>query len=244
MAFHSLESVIKSPIPSEVRSVYIVDDEAELLTTLAQSLRAVGFSPRTFDRPDDLLRIPLDDEIGCVISDLRMPGMGGIELIKQLKQRQSCLSVILLTAFADVPTAVDVMKLGATSVIEKPFELNVLVSEINAAMHVSERTFARRKELLNAKSRLDDLSDEEKAVLDLAIEGCPNREIADRLEISPRTVDRRRQSALRKLDADTVAEYAVLKTRVGNSSRLDPAGTPPPRVAKDAQHDTPRHGIP
>ncbi len=201
--------------PDEVSRLYIVDDETELLTTLAESLRELGFSPQTFDRPEDLLLATSEHETGCVITDLRMPGIGGVELLRRLNQRDSCLSVILLTAFADVPTAVDAMKLGAVSVVEKPFELHALADEINAAMRCSVQAYARRQDLRSARERLDQLTNEEKAVLDLAIEGRPNREIAEQLEISPRTVDRRRQSALRKLVAESVAEYAVLKTRAG-----------------------------
>lgn len=217
MALHTFKSVDELPAPNEVRSLYIVDDETELLATLAESLRTLGYSPQAFSQPQQLLDVTTENDIGCVITDLRMPGIGGVELLRRLNERDSCLSVILLTAFADVPTAVDVMKLGALSVIEKPFELRALTEEINEATLVSEQNFAKREKIREAKSRLDDLSGEEKAVLDLAIEGRPNRAIATELGISPRTVDRRRQSALRKLDADSVAEYAVLKTRLGVS---------------------------
>ncbi|PAY18262.1 DNA-binding response regulator [Rhodopirellula sp. SM50] len=215
MPLISTNPVKELDVPDEASRLYIVDDETELLTTLAESLRELGFSPQTFDRPEDLLLATSEHETGCVITDLRMPGIGGVELLRRLIQRDSCLSVILLTAFADVPTAVDAMKLGAVSVVEKPFELHALADEINAAMRSSVEAYARRQDLRSARERLDQLTNEEKAVLDLAIEGRPNREIAEQLEISPRTVDRRRQSALRKLVAESVAEYAVLKTRAG-----------------------------
>ncbi|QEF96800.1 Transcriptional regulatory protein FixJ [Stieleria maiorica] len=213
MSLTSTNPVNELGAPDQASRLYIVDDETELLATLAESLRALGFSPRTFDRPEDLLQATSENEVGCVITDLRMPRIGGVELLKRLNERGTCLSVILLTAFADVPTAVDAMKLGAVSVVEKPFELQALADEIHAAMRSSEQAYIDRQELRSARQRLDHLTDEEKAVLDLAIEGRPNREIAQQLEISPRTVDRRRQSALRKLQADSVAEYAVLKTR-------------------------------
>lgn len=216
MAIHSIETVNEIIAPNEAKSLYVVDDETELLAALGESLRTLGFTPRVFERPDAFLAATGENDIGCIISDLRMPGMGGIDLLKQLNQQESCLSVILLTAFADIPTAVDVMRLGAVSVIEKPFDLHFLADEINSAMRVSQETFDKRELLRSAKAKLDNLSEEEKAVLELAIEGRPNREIAEKLSISPRTVDRRRHSALRKLDAESVAEYAVLKTRVGS----------------------------
>ena len=217
MALTSTDSVNDFIAHDDSKSLYIVDDETELLAALAESLRAFGFSPHTFQRPSELLEATSEDEIGCVITDLRMPDIGGDELLKRLNERKSCLSVILLTAFADVPTAVDVMKLGAVSVVEKPFDLHVLATEISLAMKVSETNFIKREEFREAKKLLQHLSDEEIAVLDLAVEGRPNREIATQLSISPRTVDRRRQSALRKLGAESVAEYAVLKTRVGSA---------------------------
>lgn len=195
--------------------LYIVDDETELLSTLAQSLEVYGLKATTFERPGDLLAVLSDNDVGCVISDLRMPEMGGIELIKQLKHDESCLSVILLTAFADVPTAVDVMKLGAVSVVEKPFNLKALAEEISSAMEASRQAFEKRNSIRQARAAFELLSEEERAVLELAIAGTPNREIAQRLSISPRTVDRRRHSSLRKLNAESVAEYAVLKTKLG-----------------------------
>ncbi|MCO8122723.1 response regulator [Stieleria sp. TO1_6] len=193
-------------------SLYIVDDERELLASLADSLRAMGYSPKTFERPSELLNATCHDDIGCVITDLRMPGMGGLDLLHRLNDSGSCLSVILLTAFADVPTAVEVMKHGAATVVEKPFDLRRLADEIESAMMVSEQSFARQGKIRRAVKLLGLLSVEEIAVLDLAIGGIPNRQIAESLSTSPRTVDRRRHTALRKLQAETVADYAVLKT--------------------------------
>lgn len=215
MAFPSQEPVQISTVSDARRMVlYIVDDEPELLGALTASLGEFGFSPQPFSSPSDLLRQVSSDEIGCVITDLKMPEMGGVELQSQLAERESCLSVILLTAFADVPTAVHAMKLGATTVIEKPFELQSLADEIRNAMRVSEKAFARRARLREARDLLSQLSPEEKAVLQLAVDGTPNRMIASDLGISPRTVDRRRQSALLKLKADSISEYAILKTLV------------------------------
>ncbi|MFU7560604.1 response regulator transcription factor [Roseiconus sp. JC912] len=199
---------------TERKSLYIVDDEREFLSSLAMSLREFGYQPVTFDHPKYLLDVVKPDEVGCVISDLRMPEMGGVELIRRLTGRGSCLSVILLTAFADVATAVDAMKLGAVSVVEKPFHLQRLADEIELAMQRSEDDQHRASKIAEAEELLNKLTNEEAAVLDLATKGYPNREISRQLDISPRTVDRRRQSALRKLNADSVADFAVLRTRL------------------------------
>ncbi|WP_158222737.1 response regulator transcription factor [Rhodopirellula sp. MGV] len=196
------------------KSLYIVDDEREFLSSLALSLREFGYKPITFDHPKQLLDTVKPDEVGCVISDLRMPELGGVELIRRLSSRGSMLSVILLTAFADVETAVSAMKLGAVSVVEKPFHLQRLANEIEVAMQRSEDDQHRASKIAEAEYLLSQLSNEEAAVLDLATKGYPNREISRQLTISPRTVDRRRQSALRKLKADSVADFAVLRTRL------------------------------
>ncbi|WP_436716448.1 response regulator [Roseiconus lacunae] len=199
---------------TQPKSLYIVDDEREFLTSLAMSLREFGYQPVTFDHPKKLLEAAKADEVGCVISDLRMPEMGGVELIRRLTASDSCLSVILLTAFADVQTAVDAMKLGAVSVVEKPFHLQQLADEIELAMQRSEEDQQRSSKIAEAERLLGQLTSEESAVLDLATKGFPNREISRQLSISPRTVDRRRQSALRKLQADSVADFAILRTRL------------------------------
>lgn len=211
LAVHeTINECLSSQVPSP--ALYLVDDESDVLEGLNASLRAMGFQPRPFTDPNEMLLDTSEDEFGCVITDLKMPGMGGVELQHQLLQRGSCLSLILLTGFADVPTTVTAMKRGALSVIEKPFDLQALAREIRAAMQYSESEFKKRQRLRSAAERLAMLSVEEKAVLELAIEGVPNRQIARELSISPRTVDRRRQSALAKLQAESVAEYAILKT--------------------------------
>jgi two-component system response regulator FixJ len=212
MAFSTIHSADEAGAAGESRRLYLIEDDPQSLTTSGSLLRALGYAPRLFGSPKDFLAQAEDHEIGCVVAGLRMEEICGIELLKRLRADESCLAVILLTASADLSCAVEAMKLGAASVIEKPHEPFVLAREVQSAFRQSGLAFERRQRLRRASKLLSRLSAEETAVLELAVSGTPNRAIAEQLSISPRTVDRRRQSALQKLEAESVCEFAVLKT--------------------------------
>ncbi|MEO1525564.1 MAG: response regulator [Planctomycetota bacterium] len=195
--------------------LYLLDDDTERLASLRRVTQPLGIEPRAFVDPEKMLGACQRDEVGCVISHLQLQSMDGLELQLRMNEADLCLSLILTTTVADVSLVVRAMRRGVKSVLMEPLEMNALVAEVRQGIHLSERASQRQNETRNAKRRLSKLNSEELAVLNLAMEGVPNREIAIRLAVSPRTVDRRRQSALQKLGAESITEFAILKTLSG-----------------------------
>ncbi|MFO1066746.1 MAG: response regulator [Pirellulales bacterium] len=190
--------------------VYIVDDDPSVLMSVQAVLNSRGFETRGFALAQEFLRVISPDEVGCVITDLQMPEINGLELQLTLCEMHSCLSLIMVTGFADVPIAVEVMSKGAVTVIEKPYEAEKLVEFVQRAMEVSRKTYAQTEKERDAVRRISVLTPEELQVMELAIRGLPNKAISDTLTISRRTVDRRRQTALTKARVATVSEFAIV----------------------------------
>ena len=203
--------------------VYIVDDDQLVLRTVRDVLGASGLASQTFSSAAELLAVVSPDDIGCVVTDLQMPGMNGLELQQALIEKESYLSLIMLTGHADVPVTVEVMKRGAITLIEKPFKIDRLSSEVKRAMEVSEKRYTESKRVLEARALIALLSEEELAVLDCAAAGKPNKAIGSELSMSSRTVDRRRHTALKKLQVDSVSKFAVIRTTAKDEAGiLDP----------------------
>ncbi|MEZ6136424.1 MAG: response regulator [Pirellulaceae bacterium] len=190
--------------------IIVVDDEASVLDVLGKLLRAKGYRAECFSNAVDALASIKPTDQGCVITDLEMPGLSGIGLQLRLKELGSCLSLIVITAHADVPRTIEIMSGGATTLLEKPFKADELVRHINRAIVASRQSAARRQRIASASLRLERLNHEELEIMQLAARGFPNKAIAQQLVLSPRTVDRRRQSALNKLEINSVADFAVL----------------------------------
>ncbi|MEL6107725.1 MAG: LuxR C-terminal-related transcriptional regulator [Planctomycetota bacterium] len=196
-------------------TVFVLGADRERLDSLCHTIQFSGIEPRRFLNPEEMLQCCRQDEVGCIISPMLLPRMGGLELRERLTEADICLSLILTLSTPDVPLVVSAMKRGATSVLLEPVDANTLIAEIHQSIEVSERACRKQRSVRNARRSLERLSGEESAVLNLATEGVPNREIAIRLAVSPRTVDRRRQSALQKLGAESITEFAILKTLAG-----------------------------
>lgn len=198
-------------------TVYIVDDDADVRDALAWLLRSRRLFSERFDSAEAFLAMlnakPLARQPQCLLLDVRMGGMSGLALFEQLKQRDDLIEampVIFLTGHADVPTAVQTVKQGAFDFCEKPFSDNVLVDRIEQALHLSGQYLeatALRHELL---ARLSELTDRERSVMKLVVEGVPNKLIADQLEISVRTVEVHRARVFDKMQVKSAVELANL----------------------------------
>jgi FixJ family two-component response regulator len=203
--------------------LYLVDDDAMLLQALAAFLSDHGHSPITFSNVDDFCQHVSPEDVGCVISDLRMQPIDGFALQERLNEKGSHLSLVMLTGYADVQAAVKLMESGAFTVLEKPVEMDGLVDVVRQAIDQSIQRSTHREVIRSARRRLEKLTPEELAVLDCAAEGKPNKLISEELSLSNRTVDRRRQSALQKIAADSVSEFAVVRAMA-----KDPGNVLPP----------------
>jgi two-component system response regulator DctR len=174
--------------------VSIVDDDAAIRDALAWLLQSRGVEARTFDSAEAFLAAWTPDLAGCLLLDIRMEGMSGLDLFQRLGELGSTLPVIFLTGHGDVPMAVGALKQGARDFVEKPFNDNELVDRIADAVSLSVR--------------LDSLSDRERQVMDLVLAGKLNKVIADELGISMRTVEVHRAHVFEKMGVRTAVELA------------------------------------
>lgn len=196
------------------RIVHVVDDEADVLRALERLLVSVGFTPALYDSGFALLDAASGLSVGCMLLDVRMPGMDGLELLARLSDLGIRLPVILMTAQGDVPTAVRAMKIGAVDFIEKPVDEERLLASVELAMAVAERA-RRDREAAEALQRIGRLSRRERQVLDGLLHGRSNRAIAHELEISVRTVEAHRARMLKRLGVRRASEairLAVMAT--------------------------------
>jgi FixJ family two-component response regulator len=191
-------------------TVYIVDDDPDMRDSLRWLIKTVGLHAETFSSAAGFLRDFAPNGPGCVILDVRMPGTSGLDLFEELVARGEGMPVIFITAYADVTMAVRAMKCGAVEFVEKPFNRQTLLDKVQRAIKddVTRRSRLAASEMVQAKFRT--LTEKEREVMELIKEGRPNKEIATRLEITPRAVELRRSSLMRKLGVRTLAELLRL----------------------------------
>lgn len=200
---------------SDKTVIHVIDDDAAMRDSLAFLLDVNGFKPQVHESADAFLRGTSLDMARCIVSDIRMPGMTGVELLKRLKGAGSACPVILITGHGDVALAVEAMKAGAVDFIEKPFDDVSLLGAIRSALEtrtVEPGSGSTRKE---AEARLADLSPRERDVLQGLVAGKINKVIAHDLSISPRTVEVYRANLMAKTGARSMSELMRLALAAG-----------------------------
>jgi FixJ family two-component response regulator len=204
--------------------VYIVDDDPDMRDSLRWLMKTVGLHAETFSSATDFLRDFVSAGPGCVILDVRMPGISGLDLFEELVARGEGMPVIFITAFADVPMAVRAMKSGAVEFVEKPFNRQTLLDKIQRAIKEDCERRGRLVARQSVRQRFRRLTEKEQEVVDLIKEGLPNKEIANRLEITSRAVELRRSSLMRKLGVRSLAE--LLRLSIAHESASEDARDP------------------
>lgn len=199
-------------------TVYIVDDDAELCQSLEWLIHSVGLRARVFSSASEFLRHVEPVPSGCLVLDVRMPGMSGIELQEQLRMQGIELPIILLTGYAEVPLVVRAMHAGAFDVIQKPFSHQALLDRIHDALAKNAANRRTQHEKHNVQRRLSLLSEGEREVLELLCEGKSNKEIAASLQLTRRAIEARRAKIMRKMQADSLAQLIRM------TLQLEPAG--------------------
>ena len=202
--------------PIQNATVYIVDDDASVREALAWLLRSRRLPSESFDSAeafDKRISAPFTVSApSCALLDVRMGGMSGLAMVEKLigYGLLPTLPVIFLTGHADVPTAVDAVKRGAFDFCEKPFSDNALVDRIEQALMQSARALAELSEHTGLRARLDGLTERERDVMALVVEGLPNKLVADQLDISVRTVEVHRARVFDKMQVKSAVELANL----------------------------------
>lgn len=205
-------------------TVFVVDDDPDVRDSLASLLTAANFKAETFDSARAFLASDSLARPGCLVADVRMPDMDGLELQEELGKRKSKLAVIIITGHGDVPLAVRAMKAGAVDFLEKPFEEERLLSSIRRAFAQGYAMQSQAKVVEAVSRRIAQLTGREREVLSLVVAGRANKEIARALNISPRTVEIHRAHVMEKMEADSLAELVRLTMRVtdiGQPSHLN-----------------------
>jgi two-component system response regulator FixJ len=195
---------------STVPTVCVVDDDDAMRRALDTLLSTVGYKTAVFSRPSEFLANFKADSPGCLVLDIRMPDMSGLELQQHLNRTGSMLPVIFITGHGDVPMAVQAMKEGAFEFVQKPFRDQDLLDRINHALKQdaeNRNTVARRAEVLH---RLESLTPRERQVMDLVVDGAANKVIAIDLDLSERTVEIHRAKVMEKMGARSVAHLVKL----------------------------------
>ncbi|RAI43059.1 response regulator FixJ [Rhodoplanes roseus] len=186
--------------------VHVIDDDESVRKSLDFLLRAAGFRTATYETALAFLNALPDVSSGCIVTDVKMPEVSGVDLLKRLRDMHVRLPVIVITGHADVPMAVEAMKNGAVDFLEKPFDDEVLLVSVRAALAAAESTAEREAARHDLRQRIAALSRREREVLDGLVAGKANKTIAWDLGISPRTVEIYRANVMTKMRAVSLSE--------------------------------------
>ena len=190
---------------SDDRKIYVVDDDADVRDSMRMLLEAAGFAVQGYASAIQFLA----DQImkgGCLIADIRMPGMGGLELQEEIVKHGIEIPVIIMTGHADVPLAVQAMKAGAIDFIEKPFDDELMLGSVQRALKTGQQSRDKAADIKAARDKLDLLTPRERGVLDLLVKGKSNKVAAYELGISPRTIEIHRARIMNKMKARSISD--------------------------------------
>ncbi len=197
-------------------TVYVVDDDEAVRDSLQWLLEGKEYRVRCFDSAETFLARYDPREVACLVVDIRMSGMSGLELQDRLIERKSPLPVVFITGHGDVPMAVSSMKKGAHDFIQKPFNEEALVNLIERMLDIARQTFAGHQQAASREALLSKLTGREAQVLERIVAGRLNKQIADDLGISIKTVEAHRANIMEKMGANTVAD--LLKIALGQAA--------------------------
>ena len=200
------------------QTVFIVDDDEGVREGLSLLLATVGISCELYESAQEFLAAHDGDKRGCLVLDIRMPRMTGLDLQKKLQEMGSVLPVIFITGHGDIPMAVEAMRRGALDFIRKPFREHDLLERINEALNIDEDAHKKALDRQELADRLSTLSQREKEVFDRVANGQMNKVIAADLGISERTVEVHRGQVMKKLDVRTLAQLVRVKIEMEQSA--------------------------
>jgi two-component system, LuxR family, response regulator FixJ len=201
--------------------VHVIDDDVDVRQSLAFLLSTAGLAVRVHDSAVAFLKVLPEIEDGCIVTDVRMPEIDGLELQRRLRAQHNAIPVVVMTGHGDVALAVEAMKAGAVDFIEKPFDDELLLSAIRSALARRDGVKKRQAQSADVRSRLKSLSERERQVLDGLVAGKPNKVIAYDLGISARTVEIYRANVMTKMQADSLSSLirmALLSDAGGQES--------------------------
>lgn len=195
------------------KTVSVIDDEASVRDAVAMLLETHGMNVSCFEGAAAFLAAPF--AAGCIVSDVRMPEISGLDLLRHLQGAGDPRPLLLMTGHGDVELAVQAIKLGAFDFVEKPFSNERLVASVEQALVASESSLKTRLELDDLKSKFQSLSDRQRDTMQLLVQGLSNKEIGQKLGISPRTVEIHRTWVMTKMSARSIADLVRMSMALG-----------------------------
>ncbi|MHC4415544.1 MAG: response regulator transcription factor [Planctomycetota bacterium] len=215
-------------------TVFVIDDDAEVRSSLRWLMESAGLTVESYASAGEFLEAYESDRPGCLVLDLRLPGMSGYELQKKLAGQGLELPVIIISAYGDVPTAVRVMKAGAVDFLEKPFPREVLLERVRQAVDRDAESHRMRSRRAEAQRRASTLTPREGEVMRLVVTGKATKQISFQLGVSPRTIEVHRAQVMKKMQVHSLPELVVLVTQAGLAeSERDPSRAAGTRRRRD-----------
>lgn len=205
-------------------TVFVVDDDADVRKMILGLVESIGLRAECFPSADDFLKAYHSRRPGCLVTDVRLPGMSGLELQESLAHQSSMLPVIVITGHADVPLAVRAMKSHAVDLLEKPFNTQELLDRIQHALRLDAERRREQAATAGIAARVATLTPREREVMDLVVRGLANKQVAYQLGVSEKTVETHRSRVMKKLSVSSVADLVRLSIGLNSDSATGSAG--------------------
>jgi FixJ family two-component response regulator len=218
------ETATPAVLPDAEPTVFVVDDDPALLRLIRKLLEAGKRRVETFPSATEFLEVYKPERTGCLVLDVRMPGMSGLALQERLGADAIALPILIVTGYGDVPVAVQAMRQGAFDFIEKPFSGQILIERIEAALAEDARRRKSRMTREEVRRRRAMLTPRERQVMDLVVQGKPNKLVGSALGLSPKTVEVHRANVMRKMEAQSLADLVRMALMIGEEPREASAG--------------------
>lgn len=206
-------------------TVFLVDDDEAIRDSLSFLLQSVDIQCEAFASAREFLNAYNDDRAGCLVLDVRMPGMSGLELQDELNERHSILPIIFITGHGDVPMAVEAMQGGAADFLQKPFRDQDLLDRINEALAKDAENRRSLEEHHDLQKRWESLTNREQEVMELVVDGKPNKVVAYELGVSQRTIEIHRARVMEKMQANSLAHLVRMAVMLRDDMGDEPNGT-------------------
>ncbi len=216
----SVESVSSKPNATPI--VFVVDDDISVRESLESLIRFVGWQPETFESAEAFLARPRPLAPSCLVLDVSLPALNGLELQKLIASHQLEMPIIFITGHGDVPMSVQPMKAGAVEFLTKPFDDDVLLTAIRNAIERSSAALGSEAELKGLRDRYESLTPRERDVMALVVSGMLNKQVGLKLDISEITVKAHRGKVMQKMDANSVADLVKMAVRLGLTPAMNP----------------------
>ncbi len=196
-------------------TVFIVDDDQDMRESLADLMDSVGFNTMSYANANDFLTDYSTERLGCLVLDIRMPGMSGLELQQELNRRDAVLPIIFISGHGDIPMAVKAMHHGALDFIQKPFRDQDLLDRVNQALKSCHKQHNSQQQSHSVKEHIHNLTPREHQIMEMIVEGKANKVIAIDLGLSQRTIEAHRKNVMQKLEARSLADLVRIVTQTG-----------------------------